>query len=188
MNRRVRTIGLCGFVGLLLASGGCKPSDTILLVEVAGPAALMPFQFSVTVTAGLDARNFLVPPMPTPAGQPISLPASFTIALDRSHMGPITVSIDALDASGSPIGFGTTMQQHIQIGGQTSISVMLTAELPPDSGDGGADGPTDGSSSADAPDGDGAPETDGAAGQDGAAGADGATDGADAMGLDGATD
>src|SRR5882724_10270300 len=118
MNRRVTTIGLCGLVGLLLASGACKPSDSILLVEVAGAATLMPFQFSVTVTAGLDARNFLVPLAPPAAGQPISLPASFTIALDRSRTGPITVSIDALDASGSPIGFGTTMMQHIQIGGQ----------------------------------------------------------------------
>ncbi|HEY2729887.1 MAG TPA: hypothetical protein VGK52_08085 [Polyangia bacterium] len=180
--------GLVGLVGFLLAWGGCKPSDTILLVEVAGPAALMPSQFSVTVSAGPDARNFFVPPTPTPAGEPISLPASFTIALDRSRMGPITVSIDALDASGSPIGFGTTMQQHIQIGGQTSISVMLTAELPPNGQDGGANGPTDGSSTADAPDGDGGSETDGAAGQDGPAGADGLTDGADAMGLDGATE
>ncbi|HEV3032011.1 MAG TPA: hypothetical protein VG319_10250 [Polyangia bacterium] len=186
MTRPVTRSGLVGLVGLLLAWGGCKLSDSILLVEVAGSADLMVSQFSVTVTAGLDARNFRVPPMPTP--EPISLPASFTIALDRSHMGPITLSIDALDASGSPIGFGTTMQQHIQIGGQTSISVMLTAELPPDVGDGGADGATDGSSTRDAPDGDGASETDGAAGQDGAARAHGATDDADAMGLDDATD
>ena len=180
------TAPLLALVGLALGAAGCKPSDSILLVEVAGPSALVPFQFSVTVLAGLDGRNFLVPPAPPPGGASISLPASFTIALDRARMGPITISIDALDANGSPIGFGTAMQQHFQIGGQTSISVMLVGQLPPDTGDAGADGPADANSTTDADDASGADgvASDGAAGQDGSSSA----DGRDAPGLDGAAD
>jgi hypothetical protein len=149
----------------LLALSGCKQSDSILLIEVFGPSDLVPTQLSVTVTAGLDARFFPVPPMPLP-GDTIALPASFTIALDRAHAGPITVSIDALDAQ-IPLGYGMTMQQHIQIGGQTIIPVMLMHGLPPDSPDAGQDG---------------------AGGQGGAPSPDAASDAGDAMGLDGATD
>jgi hypothetical protein len=197
--------------GLSLVLGGCKQSDSILLVEVAGPATLAPLQLSVTVTADLnDARNFLVPAMPRDVGDPITLPASFTIALDRSHSAPITISIDALGDNG-PLNFsGTTKMQHIEIGGQTIIAVMLIEGQPPGGIDGGADagdaGPSDareggtagsggaggtgGSGGAGGTGGSGgAGGRGGSGGVDAAAGADGAAGGDEVgMGLDGATD
>jgi hypothetical protein len=161
---RVRTHwGWLAAVALLATTASCAKQETVLLIEVAGPASITPSQLDVTVTAGLDTRAFMVPPTPEPAGSEITLPASFTISLDSSRMGPITVSIDALDVDQSPVGYGTTMMQHIVIGGQTVIEVMLSDQLPQQGADAGADA-------------DGA--TDGAAG----------VDAADGMGLDTATD
>jgi hypothetical protein len=184
MRRSATTLRLLALLWLGLGAAGCKQSDTVLLVTVYGPSSLKATQLSVTVTAGIDARNILVPATP---GDVIPLPASFTISLDRSHMGPITISIDALDSSGT-IGFGTTMMQHIQIGGQTDIAVMLMEGLPPDQlPDAGVDGPGAGGTAGSGGAGAGGVE-DGGAGRDGASGADGAAgSGADAMGLDGAT-
>jgi hypothetical protein len=188
-------VSVLGFVvaALLLGPGGCKKPDTILLIEVAGPTSLNASQFRVTVTAGLDARAFLVPPMPRVAGDPIGLPTSFSLGLDRSRTGPITVSIDALDVDQSPLGFGTTMQEHIVIGGQTVITVFLMEGAPPDTGpDGGAGGTGGSTTGAGGQGGSGGQSgsagqggSGGQAGQDGSAGRD-AED--DAMGLDGAAD
>jgi hypothetical protein len=162
-----------------LASAACSKQQTILLVEVAGPAGLDAHQLDVTVTAGLDTRAFMVPE--TPAPDAFSLPVSFTITLDSSQMGPITVSVDALDFAQSPVGYGTTMMQHIVLGGQTVLEVMLSDQLPPQDVDGGADAADAG------PDADGAAGTGGAS--DGAVDGDAARDASeDEMGLDGATD
>jgi len=179
MRQARTTTYLIALVGLLLAPAGCKQSDSILLIEVAGPKDLNPFQLDVTMTSGADPRNFSVPS--PPGASSIILPASFTVALDRAHGAPIVVSINALDAVGSQLGFGTTMTQHIFIGSVTSISVMLMDSLPPDTVDGGS-----GASGADGGAGQGGQG--GNAGQGGASGQAGATDGGDAMGLDGAAD
>lgn len=206
--RRHAPFRLLALLGLSFALGGCKQSDSILLVEVAGPATLEPLQLSVTVLAGnninAQATNFPVPAVPRDVGDPIQLPASFTIALDRSHMAPITISIDAFGDMG-PLGYsGTATMQHIEIGGQTDIAVMLGETPPPGGVDGGADagdaGPSEagqagagGSGGAGGVGGaggaSGAGGTSGAGGADGAAGVDGAADGDEGgAGLDGATD
>ena len=127
-----------------LASASCAQERTILFVEVAGPETLAPVQFDVTVTAGPDTRKLMVPKAPVSNGGSITLPASFTLTLDSSRTGPLTISIDALDAAQSPIGHGTTMMQHIVIDGQTIIEVMLSDELPPQGTDTGADAVADG--------------------------------------------
>jgi hypothetical protein len=207
MTRRRTIMGLFALLALALVPGACKQSDSILLVEVYGPAMLDPLQLSVTVTVGVglsEGRNFNVPTMARDMSDPITLPTSFTIALDRSLMAPVQISIDALDATGSPLAGGTTTMQHIEIGGQTDISVMLNDTLPPGSVDGGVDagssdatgqggasgqGGAGGQGGASGQGGGGQAGTGGQSGAGGASGTDAGADGDDAaMGLDGATD
>jgi hypothetical protein len=181
MRRSIRTVQLLALLALGFVAGACKQSDSILLVYVydANGPPIMATKLEVTVTAGFVGHAITVQP-PTP-GDVIMLPASFTISLDRSYMGPIEIDIDAKDAIGSIVGFGSTMMQHIQIGGQTDLSVHLMAGLPPDMlPDGGAGG-GGGSGGAGGAGG-------GGAGQGGATGMDAAAGGGGAMGLDGATD
>jgi hypothetical protein len=159
-----------------LSSAACKKSDTVLLVEVYGPIDIRPSQFNVTITAGLDTRAILVPANLGEAGI-ISLPASFSISLDQSHTGPITISVDAYDETGSTIAFGSTMQDHIVIGGQRLISVELQPALEPPTLDAGG---------GDARDGGGADTKDAPA--DTASPSDAPQDEADGMDLDAATD
>jgi hypothetical protein len=110
---------LLAAVALLAA---CEQGGSILLVEVAGDLTLMPAQLSVAVTAGgIDHPPFRVPPAPTV----ISLPTSFTVELDRSITGAVTIAIDALDGYGYVVASGTTTQSHIASGGQTIIVVTL---------------------------------------------------------------
>ena len=192
-------MGLSALLALVLVPGACKQSDSILLVEVYGPAMLDPLQLSVTVTVGVglsEGRNFNVPTMARDMSDPITLPTSFTIALDRSLMAPVTISIQALDATGSPLAAGTTTMQHIEIGGQTDISVMLNDTLPPGTVDGGVDSGSPDAAGQGGAGGQGGASGQGGAGgqagtggQGGASGTDGGADGDDAaMGLDGATD
>ena len=107
-------------VALLAA---CEQRGSILLVEVAGDLALMPAQLSVAVTANGSSRLLVVPPAPTT----ISLPTSFSVELDRSITGPVTIAIDALDGYGYVVASGATTQSHIASGGQTIIAVTLGA-------------------------------------------------------------
>jgi hypothetical protein len=103
---------------------GCEQGGSILLVEVAGDLTLMPAQLTVAVTAGGTAHEpFPVPPAPTA----ISLPTSFTVELDRSITGAVTIAIDALDGYGYLVASGATTQSHIASGGQTIIVVTLGA-------------------------------------------------------------
>ena len=112
---------------LATATTACQRDDSILLVEVAGDLTLMPSQLSVTVTANGSSRLLLVPPAPTT----ISLPTSFSVELDRSITGPVTIAIDALDDGGYVLASGTTTQTHINTGGETIIAVMLGASVQP---------------------------------------------------------
>ncbi|HTA19495.1 MAG TPA: hypothetical protein VK989_09395 [Polyangia bacterium] len=173
-------------LGLLLLAlvPACKQPDSILLIEVSGPQDIMAVQFQVTMTADVPAvaHSFLVPSAPMPSGHTIVLPASFTVALDSSQTGPITISIEAVDATGSPLGSGTTMQQHIELGGQTIIPVALTDALPPGGVDAGADAAMDAGIDV------GGAGGGGAGGQAGTDGGDAADAVADAPGLDAATD
>jgi uncharacterized membrane protein YgcG len=164
-------------LSLALAAGACKQSDSILYIVVAGPKNLGATQFFVNVSAVPETRSFFIPPTP---GDVITLPASFTISLDRSHTAPIIVSIDAHSADNSTVASGTTMQDHINIGGETIIPVMLDENLPPErTGSGGAGGAGGAGGSA----GGG-----GTSGQGGASGMDGSANVAGAGGLDSATD
>jgi hypothetical protein len=184
--RRLRvTLGLL----LLALAPACKQPDSILLIEVSGPTDIMAVQFKVTVTADVPpgTRSFLVPSAPMPSDHTIVLPASFTVALASSHTGPIVVSIEAVDGTGSPLGAGTTTQEHIELGGQTIIPVALTDALPPGGVDGGADAATDAGADVGGSGAGGAGD-----GGQGGAGGQGGTDGGDAAevspGLDAATD
>jgi uncharacterized membrane protein YgcG len=156
-------------LSVLAASAACRRPDSVLLIEVAGSLALQPTQFRVVITTGLESRTLQVPPAP---GGPFTLPVSFSIELDRSRTGPVTIAVDAFDASQSTIACGDTMQQHIEIGGQTIIAVIL------DTSCGGGTGVTGGTG--------GAAGAGGAGGQGGTGGDGGGGDGGGAVdsGLD----
>ena len=106
----------------------CHRADSILLVEVAGDETLMVAQFQVTLTVGADTRGLTVPPVPTT----ITLPASFSVVLDESLTGPVSVHVDALDAGGGLLGSGDTTQDHINVGGDTIITVTGNLTADPD--------------------------------------------------------
>ena len=108
----------------VLATLACQRDDSILLVEVAGDLTIMPAQLSVTVSADSRSRMLLVPPDFTA----ISLPTSFTVELDRSITGPVTIAIDAIADNGTILASGTTTQTHIIPGGQTIITVTLVQQ------------------------------------------------------------
>jgi hypothetical protein len=123
---RARQIGVrfaaASAVAGAVALAACQQADSILLVEGGGGLTLMPAQLSVTMTAGGQTHPpMLVPPAPTS----ISLPTSFTVELDRSITGPVTIAIEALDGSGSIMASGSATQTYINTGGQTIISVTL---------------------------------------------------------------
>jgi hypothetical protein len=179
--------------GLALAVGGCTKPSTVLLVEVEGPAYVNPNQLRVTVTAGIDAHVIMVPAVPLDDSNKMHFPTSFTISLDQSYSAPIGIRIDALDKNvdgvQAPISYaGMTTYQHVEIGGQTVVTVVLMEAAGPDQPDGGTAGAAGaagggGTSGASGATGTGG-GSGGAAGQDGAAGAAGIS----GLGLDGASD
>jgi hypothetical protein len=178
---------LLALVALGFVAGACKQPDSILFVTVYGPTSLTPTQLNVTIIADsiMNTESILV--APSSAGETILFPASFTVALDSSHTGPIKINIDAWDDVGNTIGFGSTAMQHIHIGGQTDLSVQLMEGLPPDMPDGGSGGAGGGGGAGGAG---GTTGTDGGAGDGGAGkgGSAGTDAGGDAMGLDAATE
>ena len=106
----------------------CQQADSILLVEVSGDLTLMPAQLLVTLTAGGQTHApILVPPSPTT----ITLPTSFTVELDRSITGPVTIRVDVFDSMSNVIASGSTTQKYINTGGQTIIAVTLVNGAPP---------------------------------------------------------
>ena len=125
-GRRTRT-AFAVLVASLLAAGACQRNDSYLLVEVAGDLTLAPVQMRVSVFVGPRSSTFFVPPEPTP----ISLPTSFTVELDRSITGPVTVTVEALDDASVSLAWGETTQAHINTGGETIVVVTLVAGPPP---------------------------------------------------------
>jgi hypothetical protein len=109
--------------------GGCRRPNSYLLVEVAGDLRLVPEQLQVAVDCfnPKESKVFNIPPDPWP----ITLPASFSIELDRNTIGPVVVYVSALGAKGAFIGSGQTRQEHIKVGDDTIIVVWL---VPPDGG------------------------------------------------------
>jgi hypothetical protein len=106
----------------LVDGAGCNRADSFLLVEVGGDLTLQPAQFTVTVSAGMQNKQFAVPREPA---APISLPASFSIELDRDLTGPVTVHVLAIDEGGAAIAEGQTTQTHINAGGETIVAVTI---------------------------------------------------------------
>jgi H+/gluconate symporter-like permease len=121
-----RTCVVSAIVAALLAPAGCQRDDSFLLVEVAGDLMLAPAQLRATVIVGYRSTTFFVPPEPTA----ISLPTSFTVELDRSITGPVTIAIDALDGGGYIVASGATTQTHISPGGQTIVTVTIAGVQP----------------------------------------------------------
>jgi hypothetical protein len=122
----MRLVALGAVVGLT-ALAACQQADSILLVEVGGDLTLMPAEMQVTVTAGGQTHGpIFVPPSPTP----FTLPTSFTVELDRSITGPVTIAINVFDANGYLVAFGSATQTFIDTGGQTIVAVTLTTGAP----------------------------------------------------------
>jgi hypothetical protein len=198
MTRR----GIHGLVlaslALALSAAGCKKSDTVLFVTVYnGPDAdpkMLPYQFYVNVTAGLETHSLDVPKELNPASA-ITLPTSFTISIDRAHTGPIIVTVNAKALDRSTFAAGTATADHPVIGGQTLIAVELSPTSAPTGPDGGTGGAGTGGGGTG---GSGGAGTGGSAGQGGTAAEAGAPDApqdatdahdaADGMGLDVAAD
>ncbi|HZL19281.1 MAG TPA: hypothetical protein VFG23_16220, partial [Polyangia bacterium] len=135
MYRTRRTFVPFAAVAASTALVACHRSDSILLVEVAGDLTLHPATLQVAVTAGTDTRSLQIP---STAGAAIDLPASFSLELDPSLTGPISISIEALDAVGSVLALGATTQEDVNVGGQTVVAVSLveTSVGVVDAGDG----------------------------------------------------
>ena len=128
-------------VALSTWTASCNSPPSVLLVEVAGDLSLMPASLTVTVTAArAAARTFYV----APASGVVSLPASFTVELPGTIVGPITVAISAYDGLSNQLASGTATRQDLDVGGQTILVVTLTGtgspgEPQPDAGQGGVD-------------------------------------------------
>jgi hypothetical protein len=137
VNRNRRAFVPVAAVAASTVLAACHRSDSILLVEVAGDLALHPAELHVIVMAGTEARSLVVTPAP---GKPIGLPASFSVELPPSLTGPVAISVDARDASGLVIAHGTAIQQNIDVGGQTVITVTLVSGALPGVDAGDADG------------------------------------------------
>jgi hypothetical protein len=130
---------------VLLATvvGSCHRPDSFLLVEVAGDLTSMPAQFQVAVDTLKPpaSKVFNIPETPTA----ITLPASFSVELDRNIIGPVIVYVSALDENGGFIGAGQTRQEHIKVGDDTIIVVWLKPpdNVDPDGGSGDPDAGAD---------------------------------------------
>jgi hypothetical protein len=108
-----------------LVAAACHRADSELLVEVSGDLTLQPTVFLVTMS--VDGRAKPTFPVPSNPSGTITLPASFSVELDRSLTGPVTIAVDAQDAGGNTIASGQTTQEHINAGGETVIAVTIVA-------------------------------------------------------------
>jgi hypothetical protein len=159
-------------VALLVLGGGagCAESDTVVSVQVVGNVLDIQ-RLRATVTVGARMRTLSIPQGP----RAISLPATFTVQMDRSIQGMLVVTIDALDAGEAVIASGTATLPGLIVGQRNDIAIDLTP------GDGGPDGGTpDGGM--DAPD----EDTSGSGGAVGTGGSGGSAGGAGAGGVTGA--
>jgi uncharacterized membrane protein YgcG len=110
------------------ALAACHRSDSILLVEVAGDLDLHPVALGVAVTIGTQTDSLQVPATP---GVQISLPVSFSVEVDPSLTGPVSVAVDAKDGADAVIARGVTTQENIDVAGQTIITVTLISIFAP---------------------------------------------------------
>jgi hypothetical protein len=108
-----------GAAAVTLAVAACQRSDSTLLVEVTSTVALAPASLRATVSA--DRRSWTA----GASGDPITLPAGLELGLPRDVVGPVTATVDAYDAAEGWLAAGTTVQAHIDAGGDTTIVVTL---------------------------------------------------------------
>ncbi|HLK89795.1 MAG TPA: hypothetical protein VKZ18_07870 [Polyangia bacterium] len=163
----------------------CHRGDSILLVEVAGDLSLTPASLNVTVQPSQAAqRTFMVTPKP---GTTITLPASLSVEMAPTLVGPVTVEVDAIQA-GFVVATGKTTLNDINVGGETIVAVSLIGGAPPPPVDAGTDASagTDGATGGTTGSG-GAAGTGGATGSGGAVGSGGAAGTGGAAGSAGAT-
>ena len=112
----------------------CHRGDSILLVEVAGDVRLAPASFQVSVQPAQAAeKTFRVVPK---NGATVTLPASLSIEMAPNLTGPVAVTVGAYDVNGLALGYGSTTQTDINVGGETIVVVTLTpsSPLPGDAG------------------------------------------------------
>lgn len=164
----------------------CHRGDSILLVEVAGDVRLQPASFQVSVEPAQAAqKTFRIVPPGGSNGATVTLPASLSIEMAPNLTGPVKVIVGAFDVNGLSIGYGSTTQTDINVGGETIVVVSLTSSYPPPV-DAGADAlPGTGGGGVDASDAGGSPVA-GSGGAGGTTGAGGVA-GAGGIGTGGAT-
>jgi hypothetical protein len=104
----------------LVGVAACAGPDTVVVVVMDGALSRPAHHFDVEATVGGDARTLQVPDAP---GDPIFLPASFTLQIPRSRVGTLTVNIVARDASGAEIAHASGMLLEIAPGTQDELHV-----------------------------------------------------------------
>jgi len=133
-----RRSGLLALVAVSLALGSCAKPNTVLLVTVEDDSHRLTTitQLKVTVTVGEAKRPFNVPETPRLA---LDFPTSFTIEMDRSLIGLVSVHIDALNASVQILASGSATSAALDVGHTNSVTVHLGASVPDGGSDGGSD-------------------------------------------------
>lgn len=126
-----------------VALAGCRQADTVLAVTVVGSQTELR-QLDVEVSIGEQRRTFAVPPEP----RAITLPATFTLRVDASYQGELSVQVVGLDARGVRIAEGEERVPSFRAHAITALEVRLrdATDAPVDGGsdaapraDGGAD-------------------------------------------------
>jgi hypothetical protein len=108
----------------LAGATACAGPDTVVLVVMDGTLAKPAHHFDVQATVGSDAHTLQVPDAP---GDPIFLPASFTLQIPRSRVGTLTVNVVARDATGAEIAHASGMLLEIAPGVQDELHVDFGA-------------------------------------------------------------
>ncbi len=132
MTRRLST-------WLFLLAAGCAPGRGAVLVDVdAQPSVsgVHSLRIVATVTGAVSQPAVLALP-----GAPVSIPprATFSLAFDKARKGPLSVHVDALDASGAVLASGCGGGM-IAPSDQTEVAVVL---VPLGAGGGDMAGPVD---------------------------------------------
>ena len=130
-------------LGLTILALACKcgsgSSQDVVVVTVDAPAGLPGItQLNVTFSNGGTSAPASYPA--TPTATPIVFPTTLSASMPTSRTGSIGVSIDGLNAQGTPIAHGEAGKDLIS-SGETDITVTLAAvTLVPDAGAGGHGG------------------------------------------------
>jgi hypothetical protein len=128
-------------------AGGCSDTKTVVFVNVTGDATGISQLKVVLATAGLSTTFFIPSPPPK---ELFSLPTNFTVEMDPSRQGDLTVDIEAQDAAGQKLASGSGILTNINVGHRNEMDVALTTDTPPGGGDDGGvpgdDGGTDAAS------------------------------------------